>query len=183
MSKLNYYKSGFGFIYEVETFDLIATNKNNTPIVNGSDRIMINDTNSTDLNDVGQFIIQMSTYNPQALVGYLDAATPIPFYYSGYIITIAYYTAPGIEWGIVTAIPMEDFTESFLSTLLVTGVVIAFVLALTLVICLSVNHSISGQLARITKQLSEFARLDFTSRVSQSGLRHPVREIARVYQA
>ena len=42
---------------------------------------------------------------------------------------------------------------------------------------------ITRQLIACTKQLRRFAVLDFSKRVSESGLRSPIKEIARIYEA
>eukprot|EP01134_Creolimax_fragrantissima_P002146 CFRG2146T1 len=183
MAQLNYYKTGFGFIYETDTFELIASSAINTSIVSDGNRVLIDSVANAHISTVGGFIMNLHTYSPDQLVSHDSPGMPIPFYYDGSIITVAYYVAPGIQWGVVTSIPMNDFTESFLSTLIVIGLIVGAVLFLTLIVALIINQIISGQLSRITKQLSDFSRLDFSSKISQSGLRHPVREIARVYQA
>eukprot|EP01134_Creolimax_fragrantissima_P006989 CFRG6989T1 len=175
LSDLDYYVSGFGYIWEKATYLLVASSVR-APIRDANGRIPINQSADVSIRDSGEFITNLCTVN-----GYSCINPEIIYHHQDMLISMDNFTSVGLEWVVTVVIPSQDFL-GFYNTMLVVCVIVALAdTILTVLLTVLVVSSITGKLTQATKQLSNFSRLDFASEVPDT--QSFVKEICRIYEA
>ncbi|KNC79701.1 hypothetical protein SARC_07912 [Sphaeroforma arctica JP610] len=112
-----------------------------------------------------------------------DSQTPsVHIMNNGDILAIGFFSFVGGNLVLAVVVPADDYQDEFQHILHITVAAAVAILVLSLIAAAIVAHMVSRRLVECTKNLSKFARLDFSQAVESDGSISPVKEIARIYE-
>eukprot|EP00124_Ichthyophonus_hoferi_P001745 Ihof_evm7s100 gene=Ihof_evmTU7s100 len=183
LESLTYYKRGYGFLYEADTNLIIANSINASLTKPDGQRLLISESDDAGLAHIGSLLMQVNLTGIQPATQLKNTSINHVFYIDKKLVSVGKYRNVGIDWIVVVVIPNEDFITYFNNMLIVSVAVSTTQMAIGILVALYVIDRIVGQLVRCTKQLCYFSALDFSIPVPSRGIHHPIKEIARIYQA
>ncbi|KNC83301.1 hypothetical protein SARC_04445 [Sphaeroforma arctica JP610] len=175
LANMTYYISGYGYIWEADTYWLVASSLAAPIRTADGERIPISESTQQDIQMSGQFVTDLCNFNPKCV------NQTIVYHYEDVLISLDVFESVGLNWVVTVVIPNEDFLAFYDKMLIVCVIVALADTVLTVLLTILVVSSITGKLTQATKQLANFSRLDFASEVPDT--QSFVKEICRIYEA
>eukprot|EP01134_Creolimax_fragrantissima_P000459 CFRG0459T1 len=100
---------------------------------------------------------------------------------NGDTLSIGFLTHTASDIVVAVVIPNEDYAEYFDTILRITVGAGVVIMIASMIVAAILAHIVSRKLEKCTKNLSQFANLDFSTPVDSEGLNSPIKEIACVY--